>query len=158
MGLFDFMKKKKAAPAKPAAPRATGPLLVYMDIEKLGGGAYGLSAGQAVARAVPASMMEGMTVFSGDSNATLYGSANEYVICIASLMGMNGPDPAIDAVEDRLRADAALAAVLSPSGIVRGQRNEPLVSDGTVQGGTLVNPPGHGTSFCGAGFKDAWKK
>ena len=45
MGLFDFMKKKKAAPAKPAAPRATGPLLVYMDIEKLGGGGHITIAG-----------------------------------------------------------------------------------------------------------------
>lgn len=159
MGLFDiFRKKPQPAPAKPAAPRATGMIFVYMDIDKLDSGVYGLAAGEAVAKAVPASMMEGMTIFSGDSRATLNGSANEYVVAIASLAGMAGGDPAMDAVEDRLRADGALAALLSPSGIRRGGVDEPLVADGTVEHGELVNPAGHGTSFCGAGFKGAWKK
>ena len=162
MGLFDFLKKKKSEPAKPAqparpaqpapAPRIRGPLYVYMDIDKLGGGAYGLSAGQAVAKAVPASMMNGMSILSGDSNATLRGSANEYVI------GLRGSDTALDAVEDKLRADSTLKAVLSRTGIRRGAVSEPLVADGTVQGGTLVNPPGHSTSFCGLGFRDTWKR
>ena len=32
-----------------------------------------------------------------------------------------------------------------------------LTTQGT-QEGELINPPGHGTSFCAAGFKDIWKK
>ena len=161
MGLFDFLRRRKDAPAgsaKPAAPRASGPVLVYMDIDKLGDGAYGLAAGRAVARAVPAAMMEGMSLFSGDSRATLNGTANEYVVGIASLSGMAGGDAALDAVEDRLRADAALKAVLSPSGIRRGQTDEPLVIDGTVQGGALVDPQGRGGSLCGAGMRNEWER
>ena len=157
MGIFDFFKKKKpvAAP-RPAAPRPVAPdpvetLLVYLDIDKLDSGVYGLAAGQAVAKAVPASMLEGMILSSGDSNATLRGSANEYVI------GIRGRASALREAEARLRSSGELTALLSASGIRRGA-GEPLVVDGTVQNGELVNPPGHSTSFCGAGFKDAWKK
>ena len=126
-------------------------LMVYLDIDKLDSGVYGLAAGRAVARAVPASMLEGMIIFSGDSNETLYGSANEYVI------GIKGRASSLRAVEKQLRADASLGAFLSSSGIRMGG-NEPLVIDGTVTDGALVDPPGHSTSFCGVGFNDAWKK
>lgn len=143
-------KKSKPAP-KPAASDPVETLLVYMDIDKLDSGVYGMAAGQAVAKAVPARLLEGMRLSSGDSNATLRGSANEYVI------GITGRASALREAESRLRADEGLKALLSASGIRRGS-GEPLVLDGTVQGGELVNPPGHSTSFCGAGFKDAWKK
>ena len=135
-----------------AAPVVTDKLSVYLDIDKLGGGVYGLSAGRAVAGAVPAAMLEGMRVSSGDSRATLAGSANEYVV------GLEGDKAALDAVEARLRADAGLAELLSASGIRRGASNEALVDDGTVRDGALLDPPGRSTSFCGVGFREAWKE
>ena len=134
-----------------AAPGSADALLVYLDIDKLDSGMYGMAAGEAVAKAVPAELLEGMRLSSGDSNATLRGSANEYVI------GIQGPEPALGEVEARLRADGGLKALLSASGIRRGA-GEPLVADGTVQGGALVNPPGHSTSFCGAGLRGVWEK
>ncbi len=134
-----------------AAPGSADMLLVYLDIDKLDSDVYGMAAGEAVAKAVPAGMLEGMRLSSGDSNATLRGSANEYVI------GIQGPEPALGEVEARLRADGGLKALLSASGIRRGA-GEPLVTDGTVQGGALVSPPGQSTSFCGAGMKGVWEK
>lgn len=142
---------EEVASAKPmATSRAKGPLLVYLDIDKLGGGAYGLAAGRSVASAAPASMMEGVRVSSGDSRATLFGSANEYIV------RLDGIDSVLDAVEDCLRADTALADVLSPTGIRRGSVDESLVEDGCVRGGTLDNPPGRDGSWCATGFRNAW--
>lgn len=153
-GLGDMVVDQILAQQKQPAPAtgASGKLLVYLDIDKLGGGVYGLSAGQAVARAVPAAMLEGMRISSGDSNATLQGSANEYVV------GLEGDGSALDAVEARLRGDADLAGFLSASGIRRGPSDEHLVEDGNVRNGELVSPPGHSTSFCGAGLREIWKK
>jgi hypothetical protein len=96
--------------------------------------------------------MEGVAISSGDSAATLAGSANEYVI------GLSGEASQLDRIEARLRSDAALGELLSRTGIRRSNANEPLVADGVVREGELINPPGHGTSFCAAGFKDIWKK
>ena len=137
---------------KQAAPGPDGSLLVYLDIDKLDGGVYGLAAGEAVARAVPASALAGVHVFSGDSAATLRGSAYEYVVALS------GSGAALDAAEPLLRGDAALAGLLSAAGIRReAAMREPLVLDGTVQGGALVSPPGQSASFCAAGFNRAWK-
>ena len=61
-------------------------------------------------------------------------------------------------IEARLRSDTTLGDLLSRTGIRRGNSNEPLVADGVVREGELINPPGHGTSFCAAGFTDVWKK
>lgn len=145
----DDVKREPRPAAKPSG--GAGMLLVYLDIDKLGDGAYGFAAGQAVGRAVPAAKLEGIGVFSGDSNATLFGNANEYVISLA------GGGAALDAVEPILRGDAALAGLLSASGIQRvAATREPLVLDGRVQGGKLVNPGG-GTSLCAAGFNRAWQ-
>ncbi|MBR6027682.1 MAG: hypothetical protein IKP40_01220 [Clostridia bacterium] len=127
-------------------------LLVYFNIEKLGGGVYGLSAGQALAKAVPASLMEGVTVSSGDSAATLKGSASEYVI------GLTGDAAALDKIESALKNSTELTSLLSPSGIRREAADEPLVPDGIVQGGLLVPPSGHSPSFCAAGMKEGWKQ
>lgn len=127
-------------------------VLIYLDIGKLGDGAYGHAAGEAVARVVPASALEGMRIFSGDSAATLAGAANEYAIALS------GKADALKPVEDMLRADPALVGLLSASGIrVETATREPLAADGIVQGGGIVNPPMHGTSLCAAGFKNGWK-
>ena len=160
MGLFDFLKKnKKQEPPKPVqskpAPasspsgsRGSGPLLVYLDIDKLGGGAYGFAAGEAIAKVFPAAKAEGISVSSGDSNATLRGSANEYVVAL------KGNDSQLNEAEDMLRADEELTGLLSRTGIRRGFSSEPLCSDGWVKGGLLVGAD----SFCTAGFNKVWKK
>ena len=157
---------------------SNGPLTVYLDIDKLGGGVYGLSAGRAVAGAVPAAMLEGMrvssgdsrlaagqalgralpasemegiAVFSGDSAATLNGSANEYAVAFS------GNSAKLDRIEALLRDDKTIAGLLSGSGIRRGETQEPLVADGTVQNGELTAPAGHSPSFCAVGFNKTWK-
>ena len=132
--------------------QGTGPLLVYFDIDRLGGGAYGLEAGRAIGRILPASIMENVQIFSGDSAASLSGGAGEYVVC------MNGSDETISAAESRLRADPDLGRLLSSSGIRRGQTKEPLVQDGTVRGGKLAIPEGKSESFCAAGIRKEWEK
>ncbi len=127
-------------------------LSIYLDIDKLGDGAYGLAAGQEVAKALPVSMVEGMSFLSGDSNATLRGNANEYVV------GIRGNSAMIGEIESKLRSDERLKGFLSASGIRRGSYGEPLVDDGVIKGGTIVNPPGHGTSFCAHGLRTEWAK
>ena len=150
--LIEYAATLKQNRTKVAATDSDAPLLVYLDIDKLGGGLYGLAAGQAVARVLSAADMEGIAISSGDSNATLAGSANEYII------GLSGEAFRLDRIETVLRANAALKDLLSRTGIRRGNSSEPLVADGVVREGELINPPGHGTSFCAAGFKEIWKK
>jgi len=127
------------------------PLMVYLDIDKLDSGVYGRAAGKALGRVLPASELEGIAVFSGDSAATLNGSANEYVVAFA------GDGSRLDRIEALLRADKTLAGLLSSAGICRGGSQQPLVADGTVRNGELAAPAGHSFSFCAAGFNDAWK-
>ena len=131
--------------------QTTEPLMVYLDIDKLDSGVYGHAAGKVLGKALPASELEGISVFSGDSAATLNGSANEYVVAFA------GDGSRIDRIEALLRGDKALEGVLSGRGISRGGSQEPLVADGTVRSGELAAPAGHSPSFCAAGFNDAWK-
>ena len=128
-----------------------GPLTVYLDIDKLDSGVYGLAAGQALGRALPASEMEGIAVFSGDSAATLNGSANEYAVAFS------GNSAKLDRIEALLRDDKTIAGLLSGRGIRRGETQEPLVADGTVQNGELTAPAGRSPSFCAVGFNKAWK-
>ncbi len=128
-----------------------GPLTVYLDIDKLDSGVYGLAAGQALGRALPASEMEGIAVFSGDSAATLKGSANEYAVAFS------GNSAKLDRIEALLRDDKTITGFLSGSGIRRGETQEPLVADGTVQNGELTAPAGRSPSFCAVGFSKAWK-
>ena len=142
---------KYAAALTKAHAASNGPLTVYLDIDKLDSGVYGLAAGQALGRALPASELEGIAVFSGDSAATLNGSANEYVI------GFSGDGSILDRIETLLRADKSLTGLLSGSGIRRGKTRESLAADGTVQNGQLVPPSGRSLSFCATGFNEVWK-
>ncbi len=123
-------------------------LTEYMDIDKLDGGVYGLAAGQTLGRALPASELEGFAVFSGDSAATLNGSANEFAVTFS------GDGSKLDRIEALLRDDKAITGLLSGSVIRRRETQEPLAADGTVQNGQLVPPAGHSASFCAAGFND----
>ena len=139
--------------------RSSDMLMVYLDIDKLDSGVYGHAAGKALGNALPASELEGITVSSGDSAATLNGAANEYVVCLA------GDGVRLDRIEALLCADTALTSLLSGTGIRRGNAilssgavKEPLVADGTVRNGELIPPAGHSLSFCAAGFNDVWKK
>ncbi len=128
-----------------------GLLTVYLDIDKLDSGVYGLAAGQALGSALPAAEVEGIAVFSGDSAATLNGTANEYVVAFS------GDGAKLDRIEAILCDDKTIAGLLSGSGIRRGETREPLVADGTVQNAQLVPPAGHSASFCAVGFNKAWK-
>ena len=125
-------------------------LFVYFDIGRLGDGAYGLAAGRAIGKAVPVSMMEGMEISSGDSKATIHGSANEYVVCLS------GNPELIASVKEKLDTDPEVKHLLSSSGINMNDAKEPLVSDGTVKNGELIIPDGTSASFCAAGIRDAW--
>ena len=150
--LVEYAAALMQSRSKAASPAQDAPLLIYLDIDRLGGGFYGLAAGQAVARAISAADLEGIAVSSGDSAATLAGSANEYVI------GLSGEASRLDRIEAALRSDAALGDLLSHTGICRSRSDEPLVADGVVRDGVLVDPPGHGSSFCANGFRGIWQK
>ena len=150
--LVEYASTLSLSRTKTAVPASDAPLLIYLDIEKLGGGVYGRVAGQAVARVISAADMEGIALSSGDSAATLAGSANEYVI------SLSGDASRLDRIEAMLSSDTALEKFLSPAGIRRGTFNEPLADDGIVRSGELMDPPGHSASFCAAGFKEVWKK
>lgn len=140
-----------AAALMKARSALNGQLTVYLDIDKLGSGSYGLAAGQALGRVLPASVLESIAVFSGDSTATLNGSANEYVI------GFSGDGSQLDRIEALLRGDNKLAGLLSPAGIRREDTCEPLAADGTVRNGELTAPAGRSLSFCAMGFNNAWQ-
>ena len=131
---------------------SNGLLTVYLDIDKLGSSVYGHAAGQALGRVLPPFELENIAVFSGDSAATLNGSANEYVI------GFSGDGSKLDRIEAILREDKTLEGLLSDSGICRRETGEPLAADGTVRNGELVPPTGRSLSFCAAGFNDTWKE
>ena len=130
---------------------SNGPLTVYLDIDKLDSGVYGLAAGQALGVALPAFELDGIAVFSGDSAATLNGSANEYAVAFSGCCSK------IYRIESLLRDDKTIAGLLSGRGIRRGETQEPLVADGTVQNGELTAPAGRSPSFCAVGFNKAWK-
>ena len=131
---------------------SNGLLTVYLNIDKLGSSVYGHAAGQALGRLLSPSELENIAVFSGDSAATLNGSANEYVI------GFSGDGSKLDRIEAILRGDKTLEGLLSGSGICRRETGESLAADGTVRNGELVPPTGHSLSFCAAGFNDTWKE
>ena len=145
-----------AAALTESRDRATVPgpdlLLIYLDIDRLDSSVYGFAAGQALARVLSAEDMEGVAISSGDSAATLAGSANEYVI------GLSGDASRLDRIEAMLCSDTALEKLLSPAGICRGGSGEPLVADGVVRNGELIHPAGQSTSFCAAGLNEVWKK
>ncbi len=144
--------QNNAAPAaEPANKVSLSPvdsLLVYLDIDKLNSGVYGYAAGQAIAKVISPAMSEGMSISSGDSRATLNGSANEYIVAFT------GKTTELNAIESTLRADTEFLTLLSASGIRKGISNEPLVDDGRVQGGQVVNYK----SFCGEGFNKVWNE
>ena len=145
-----------AAALTESRDRATVPgpdlLLIYLDIDRLDSSVYGFAAGQALARVLSAEDMEGVAISSGDSAATLAGSANEYVI------GLSGDASRLDRIEAMLCSDTALEKILSHAGICRGGSGEPLVADGVVRNGELIHPAGQSTSFCAAGLNEVWKK
>lgn len=123
---------KYAASLMKARTQTSEPLMVYLDIDKLDSGIYGRAAGQLLGRVLPASELEGIAVFSGDSAAALNGSANEYVV------GFAGDGSRLDRIEVLLRTDKTLAGVLSGTGIRRGGAQEPLAADGTVRSSASI--------------------
>lgn len=139
--------------------RSSDLLMVYLDIDKLDSGVYSHAAGKVLGSALSASELEGVAVSSGDSAATLNGSANEYVVCFV------GDGARLERIEAQLQENITLTRLFSDKGIRRSNRmidsgvaEEPLVADGIVRNGELIAPAGHSLSFCAAGFNDAWKE
>ena len=139
--------------------RSSDLLMVYLDIDKLDSGVYSHAAGKVLGSALSASELEGVAVSSGDSAATLNGSANEYVVCFV------GYGARLERIEAQLQENITLTRLFSDKGIRHSNRmidsgvaEEPLVADGIVRNGELIAPAGHSLSFCAAGFNDAWKE
>lgn len=151
--------KNPAAPAqRPAAPAPTaqfsapGVLLVRFSIEKLNekSGVYGYVSGELIGKAVPADLLEGMTISDGDSAATL--SGREYV-CIVSIAS---PDSRIlkEKIEPLILASEEIRACgAAPLTQICAGTREPLVVDGVVRNGKIVGNGG----WCASGFMGAWK-
>ena len=76
---------------------------------------------------------------------------SEYVVCFpGNTVSLNG-------IEEKLNKNAELLNLLSKNGTRHAACNEPLVADGLVRDGKLINPPGQSTSFCAARFREVWK-
>lgn len=143
-----------AAPSYNAPVRQTAPgvLLVRFSIEQLNrrSGSYGFQSGRLIGQAVPAALLEGMTISDGDSAATLAG--REYV-CVVSIMAMDSAilkekiEPLILASKEILENGAYPVTQL-----VAGT-SEPLVVDGVVRNGRIEGRGG----WCANGLMSAWE-
>lgn len=130
-----------------------GVLLVRFSIEKLNNlsGSYGFQSGKLVGQAVPAALLEGMTISDGDSAATLAG--REYV-CVVSIASDDTSiltekvKPLLQASEE-IRENGA-----DPLIQIVGSTREPLVTDGVVRNGKVEGSGG----WCANGLMSAWKE
>ena len=145
------------APVQPTSPapkrKEPGVLLVRFSIDKLNelSGSYGFQSGRLIGQAVPAALLEGMTIRDGDSAATLAG--REYV-CLVSIASddisvlKQKIEPLLQASEE-IRENGAL-----PVTQVVGSTREPLVVDGVVRNGRIEGAGG----WCASGMMSAWKE
>lgn len=133
--------------------KSPGVLLVRYNIDKLNelGGSYGFQSGKLIAQAVPANLMEGMSISDGDSAATLAG--REYV-CVVSI-AHNDIDFLRNRIEPLIRASKEIQENgADPVVQVVSSTREPLVLDGVVSSGKIVG----GGGWCASGFMQAWKE
>lgn len=147
----------QAVPAPPPPIQMQKPepgvLLVRFSIDKLNelSGSYGFQSGKLIGRAVPPSLLEGMTISDGDSAATLAG--REYV-CVVSIASSDISllkekiEPLILASEEIRACGAAPLTEIVPN------TREPLVIDGVVRNGKIEGAGG----WCASGFMNAWKE
>lgn len=144
-----------AASAQSADVKRTGPgvLLVRFSIDMLNelSGSYGFQSGRLIGRAVPAALLEGMTISDGDSAATLRGS--EYVCMVSIAAG--DIDTLRGTILPLIMGDAEIRKYGAPPvATVVTVSNESLVIDGRVQGGRIIGQGG----WCASGFMAAWKE
>lgn len=143
------------APAAAVQSAAPGTLLVRFSIDRLNelSGPYGFQSGRLIGRAVPASLLEGMTISDGDSAATLAG--HEYV-CVVSIASIDSSvlkeriEPLILASSE-IRACAAAPLTQLVDSLTT---SEPLVVDGVVRNGAIEGRGG----WCANGLASAWKE
>lgn len=130
-----------------------GVLLVRFSIDKLNdlSGSYGFQSGKLIGRAVPAALLEGMTISDGDSAATIAGQ--EYV-CVVSIAS---DDISIltQKIEPLLQASQEIReSGASPITQIVSSTREPLVPDGVVRNGRVEGAGG----WCAEGLMSAWKE
>lgn len=160
-GGSSFSSSPQPQPRQPYAPtgytapsrKNPGVLLVRFSIEKLNNlsGSYGFQSGKLIGQAVPAALLEGMTISDGDSAATLAG--REYV-CVVSIAS---DDISIltQKIEPLLQASKEIRENGAPPITqVVGSTREPLVVDGVVRNGKVEGSGG----WCANGLMNAWKE
>ena len=130
-----------------------GVLLVRFSIDKLNdlSGSYGYQSGKLIGMAVPADLLEGMTISDGDSAATL--SGQEYV-CLVSIAS---DDISVlrNKIEPLIRKSTGIIENgANPVTQIVSSTGEPLVIDGVVRNGKIVGSGG----WCANGFMAAWKE
>lgn len=160
-GGASFSTSPQPQPRQPYAPtgytapnrKNPGVLLVRFSIEKLNNlsGSYGFQSGKLIGQAVPAALLEGMTISDGDSAATLAG--REYV-CVVSIAS-NDISILTQKIEPLLQASKEIRENGAPPITqVVGSTREPLVVDGVVRNGRIEGSGG----WCANGLMSAWKE
>ena len=124
-------------------------LLIRFSIEKLNElpGPYVFQKGFLIGRAVPARLLEGMTILEGDTLKTLQGL--EYI----TLVAIEGDRETLQKeIEPRIVLNEAISnRKAEPLTQLTGETREPLSRVGTVQAGKLEE-----TGRCSQGFLYAW--
>jgi hypothetical protein len=124
-------------------------LLIRFSIEKLNElpGPYDFQKGFLVGRAVPARLLEGMTILSGDTMKTIRG--REY----STLVAIEGDRQTLqEEIEPRIMLNEAIfSRKASPLTQLVEETEEPLSRVGAVQAGKLND-----SGWCSKGFLYAW--
>jgi hypothetical protein len=126
-----------------------GILLVRFSIEKLNElpGPYEFQKGFLIGRSVPARLLEGMTIFEGDTFKTLLGQEYLTLVAIAGDREILQKD-----IEPRIMLNEDISnRKADPLTKLVTETKEPLSQVGTVQRGTLEE-----TGWCSKGFLYAW--
>jgi len=124
-------------------------LLIRFSIEKLNElpGPYDFQKGFLIGRAVPARLLEGMTILTGDTMETIRGQ--EY----STLVAIEGDRQTLqEEIEPRIMLNEAIFnRKASPLTQLVEKTKEPLSRVGTVRIGTLND-----SGWCSKGFLYAW--
>ncbi len=124
-------------------------LLIRFSIEKLNElpGPYAFQKGFLVGRAVPAQLLEGMTILEGDTRETLRGREYDTLLAIRGERDLlrSEIEPRIVLNEDIARRKA------DPLTRIVEAVDAPLAGVGTVRHGELGGP-----GWCSKGFLYAW--
>ena len=124
-------------------------LIIRFSIEKLNElpGPYSYQKGFLIGRAVPLRLLEGMTIFEGDTSKTLWGT--EYVTLIA----IEGDKEILqNDIEPRIMLNGDISdRRAEPLTLLAEEAEEPLSRVGTVESGKLEE-----SGWCSQGLLHAW--